>query len=181
MSLCPSEGDRPAPVVGDRDRRAGDAERVAQPPEVVDAGREPSERAGSFGEPHVEVVDRDHPEVGGGVPEKVAEQERPRRVAVHAQQRQPGLSGRRGAVQDVPGAVDAVAVDGGDETRPPRVEPDEPGRRERRRFGVAHQRSSMTPAFKPEPMPMHSTESPSRNVCWPWASVIGIAAGPMLP
>ena len=100
---------------------------------------------------------------------------------MHAQERESRIAGPGPVVEHVPGSVDAVVIDRGDETGPARFETDQPPRRESGRFGVVHQRSSMTPALRPEPMPMQTTESPATSVSCTWARVIGIAAGPMLP
>ena len=62
----PAQGDRPAPVMGDRDdptgaARPGEAEGVGERIEVIDALRERADGAGALREPHVQVVDGDHP------------------------------------------------------------------------------------------------------------------------
>ena len=86
-------------------------------------------------------------------------------------------------VEHVPGSADAVGARHADEPRPCRVETGETGWWDVRRRDVpgGHHCSSMTPALSPEPMPMHSTRSPGDSVSVTVASVIGIAAGPMLP
>ncbi len=64
VALRPSERDRSAPVVRDRDHRSGDIERSCDGVEVVDATGEASQRSRALGEPHVEVVDGNDPDVG---------------------------------------------------------------------------------------------------------------------
>ena len=86
-------------------------------------------------------------------------------------------------VEQVPGPADTVGGGHPHQARPGRVEPVEVGRREAGgdpRRGVYHC-SSSTPALRPEPMPMQTTESPGDRSSATEASVIGTAAGPMLP
>ena len=117
----PAQRHRAAPVVSDGDHGALEAELVGQVGQLVDAFAGPPQPAAAFGEPHVQLVDRDDPDPRRGLPDELAEQVRPGRVAVHAQQGQHRVAGL--VVQDVPGPADAVGPGHPDQPGPDRVEP----------------------------------------------------------
>jgi len=91
------------------------------------------------------------------------------------------------AVEHVPRTPDIVGAGYMDQTRPAWVETGEPAWGQsgsRRSGGPCYQRISITPAFRPvrpDPIPIQRTRSPGESVSATDASVIGIAAGPMLP
>ena len=156
----PAERDRPAPVVGGEDDRAFDGECVENAAEVVDPLRERS-RAGALREAHRDVVDGEHAIAVTEATVERAPEQRPRRVAVHADdgQRRVEPVGRR-AIEGVhprdtvgerhreasrPGRLDSQAPES------PRIEPGPRG----------HQMISATLALRPDPMPMQRTRSPA--------------------
>ncbi len=100
---------------------------------------------------------------------------------MHAQQRQVRIG--RVVVEDVPGSLDPIGVRDRNQLRPSGGETVETARRELRcrRVRLGYHASSMRPAFRPEPIPRQSTESPVASVSATEAKVIGMAAGPMLP
>ena len=101
-ALSPAERDRPAPVVGDCHHRAIEPDLVGQRNQIVDPLLQASSGTGSLGVAHVEVIGRNHSGSGRGAGEQVAPQIGPRRVPVHAQQRDGRI--RFGVVQNVKGS-----------------------------------------------------------------------------
>ena len=181
MTLRPTERDRPTPVVGDGDHRTGDLHRLGQLTQVVDPLRQSPYPATALGEPHLELIDGDHPNPVGRRADEVAVQVRPRRVAVHTQHGQ--LRVRHLVVEHVPGSPDPVGDRHVDQPRPARLEAGQTAGWEAgvRRGRLGHHCSSSTPAFSPDPIPRHNTVSPGDRLSASLANVIGTAAGPMLP
>ncbi len=189
----PAEGDHPAPVVTEGDHRCVEGQRFGEGSEVGDALRERTMRPGAIGEAHVELVDRDHAPRGfaglrgaHGLGHESTPEVRPRRVAVHGENRaDDGDAESRelvAGVEAMPGA------------RPPRIHTParhrddtaepwiESGKTWRGKRGArSHQASSIMAVFRPEPTPISSTRSPFLSVACSSTRVIGIDAGPTLP
>ena len=181
----PPECDRPTPVVrgerrpGRRPRTRRGSARDRRPAARSVAGRDP------LGEPHRDLVDRDDAVAVAEAAVERAPQERPRRVSVHADDRQRRRSRprRRGdrARGRRPRAPSRERDPRRSATRPDRYPVARTGPHRTRPEHGSHQMISATLAFRPDPMPMQSTRSPAAiSSCTP-ASVNGIDAGPMLP
>ena len=189
----PAEGDHPAPIVTEGDHGCVEGERFGERSQVGDALSERPMRPGAIGVAHVELIDGDHAprrlaRLGGadGLGHEVTPEIRPRRVAVHREDR----ADHGGAEPcELVAGVEAMPA-----ARPPRV--DTPTRRgddatepwiesgkawRGKRGARSHQASSIMAVFRPEPTPMSSTRSPFLRVACSSTRVIGIDAGPTLP
>ena len=87
VAFRPPQRDGPTPVVRHGDDRAGELQRLCQGVEIIDARCEPSHSAGPLREPHVEVVDGDHPPACWRCCDQSAPQVGPAGISVDAQQR----------------------------------------------------------------------------------------------
>ncbi|CAB4884923.1 unannotated protein [freshwater metagenome] len=85
VSLRPTEGDRAAPVVGDRDDRTGEPQDPRERVEISDPIGQPTPDARALGEPHVELVDGNHPDARRRLRDQVSPQVRPGRIPVNAE------------------------------------------------------------------------------------------------
>ncbi len=120
MTLCPTQRDRPTPVVGDRDDRPLDAHRVGELAQIVDSSRQPTNPSAALGEAHVELVDGDHAHTVGRRAHEIPEQVRPRRIAVHAQHCEVCFVNL--VVEHMPRATDGVRNGHVDQPRPRWIE-----------------------------------------------------------
>ena len=194
----PSHGDRPAPVVCRDHQRRGrpreserndDVVQIAHPVVVATA-------PGSLAVAHPQLIDREHPIPRAETAEERRPRVPPRRVAVHTQHRRGRCVAtlRNPRVEHVPSVTAAELAGHVQEPGPTRVEPpaspvvvargvELPAgcRRLGRVRRSRHQTISVKLVFRPEPIPMHSTRSPTWMRSATLASVIGIAAGPTLP
>ena len=145
----PSERDGAAPVVGHDHDRAAQLELLGERAEIVDALLQPTRAPGALGEAHLELVDRHDADPGAGAGEHVSPRERPRRVAVHAQQGDRRVGHL--VVEDVPSAPHGVELRRDDQPRPRRVEADDAGRRQGRGCGgSAGARASLVVPLEPD-------------------------------
>ena len=177
----PTQRDRPTPVVRRGHDGTGDVECSDHVGKIVDPLGESATR-GTLGQAHPQLVDGNHPVAAAEASQHAAPGERPRRIAVHADDRAARVL-RYAGVEHVPPVALTIRRLDVDEARPRRIDSPSPPLR-CRRSGLGHrrhQRSSVKLMFKPDPTPMHSTRSPVLIVDAAPAKVIGIAAGPTLP
>ena len=127
MLLGPAHGDGSAPVVGHGDDRSLDLQCVGDRAKICNMVGKASGLAGPFREPHIQRVDGNHSPPGQTfrqAPPHIG----PIRVSVDTEHRPPhGIiaviwTSSETGIKHMPGPFDPVYVDGGDQTRPSRVQ-----------------------------------------------------------
>ena len=177
----PAHCDRSAPVLGDQPDRAVNVER---PQQVVDVAHAVAirTRADPLRVAHRQLVRRDHPMRRRQLVQQPRPQERPRRVAMQADNRHAAEATNRSPIENMPLVRRTVVAGHVDGPRPCRVQTEFlQSASIDRRTPCRHQTISVALVLRPEPMPRHNTRSPGLIWSCTLASVMGTAAGPTLP